>query len=230
MEENWRLMGEGLVCLLGIVAVVCAFLFGVRSGRVRERSEAARTRMQRNKMTIFRYQRQLDELHELVRQLEKDRDSQIMMSESYEQTQKELSHYHHKIEELERDIRRLSADANSSDGITGKPGSDFVQLLRSMRDDPLHANPSREEWAEIMIMTDLLFPGFLAGLKTRFGITRHEQEICCLIKWGFSRKEQLAVFNNTPDALTKSKGRLKKRLGLDEKTDLDNYIRSGLSG
>ena len=46
-----------------------------------------------------------------------------------------------------------------------------------------------------------------------------------MIKWNFSRKEQLAVFNNTPDALTKSKGRLKKRLDLDEKTDLDAYVR-----
>jgi len=33
----------------------------------------------------------------------------------------------------------------------------------------------------------------------------HEQEICCLVKWNFSRKEQLAVFNNTSEALTKSK-------------------------
>ena len=37
------------------------------------------------------------------------------------------------------------------------------------------------------------------------------------------------MFNNTPDALTKSKGRLKKRLGLDEKTDLDAYVRLLLS-
>ena len=68
-------------------------------------------------------------------------------------------------------------------------------------------------------MTDLLFNNFLTDLRNKYSITRHEQEICCLIKWNFSRKEQLAVFNNTPDALTKSKGRLKKRLGLDEKTD-----------
>ena len=83
-------------------------------------------------------------------------------------------------------------------------------------------NPSKEEWAEIIGMTDLLFNNFLTDLRNKYSITRHEQEICCLIKWNFSRKEQLAVFNNTPDALTKSKGRLKKRLGLDEKTDLES--------
>ena len=35
----------------------------------------------------------------------------------------------------------------------------------------------------------------------------------------------MAVFNNTTDALTKSKSRLKKRLQLDEKTDLEQLIR-----
>ena len=97
--------------------------------------------------------------------------------------------------------------------------------LCALKDDPLHVNPSKEEWAEIIGMTDLLFNNFLTDLRNKYSITRHEQEICCLIKWNFSRKEQLAVFNNTPDALTKSKGRLKKRLGLDEKTDLDAYVR-----
>lgn len=62
-------------------------------------------------------------------------------------------------------------------------------------------------------------------VKEKRGITRHEQEICCLVKWNFSRKEQLAVFNNTSEALTKSKNRLKKKLRLDEKVDLDQFIR-----
>ena len=62
-------------------------------------------------------------------------------------------------------------------------------------------------------------------MKQKSGITRHEEEICCLIKWNFPRKDQMAVFNNTTDALTKSKSRLKKRLQLDEKTDLDQFIR-----
>ena len=71
----------------------------------------------------------------------------------------------------------------------------------------------------------MLFNHILTDLKEKQGITRHEQEICCLVKWNFSRKEQLAVFNNTTDALTKSKNRLKKKLQLDEKTDLDQFIR-----
>ena len=48
------------------------------------------------------------------------------------------------------------------------------------------------------------------------------------MKWEFNRKEQLAIFNNTSDALTKSKQRLKKKLQLDDKSDLELFIRSYL--
>ena len=35
----------------------------------------------------------------------------------------------------------------------------------------------------------------------------------------------MAIFHNTTDALTKSKSRLKKRLQLTEKEDIDTFIR-----
>ena len=141
----------------------------------------------------------------------------------------ELTAYRQKMEQLEREILVLSGDNNLLDNATGKVDVDVPKLLCALKDDPLHVNPSKEEWSEIIGMTDLLFNNFLTDLRNKYSITRHEQELCCLIKWNFSRKEQLAVFNNTPDALTKSKGRLKKRLDLDEKTDLDAYVRLLLS-
>ena len=82
----------------------------------------------------------------------------------------------------------------------------------------------RNGW-NCFVRPTFFFNNFLTELKQKSGITRHEEEICCLIKWNFPRKDQMAVFNNTTDALTKSKSRLKKRLQLDEKTDLDQFIR-----
>lgn len=103
--------------------------------------------------------------------------------------------------------------------------ANVLSMLIQLKEDPLHTNLTRTEWNEILHYTDMLFNHILTDLKAKQGITRHEQEICCLVKWNFSRKEQLAVFNNTTDALTKSKNRLKKKLQLDEKTDLDQFIR-----
>ena len=101
----------------------------------------------------------------------------------------------------------------------------MLSTLIQLKEDPLHTNLTREEWNDLFHLTDILFNHILSGMKEKQGITRHEQEICCLVKWDFSRKEQLAVFNNTSEALTKSKNRLKKKLGLDEKVDLDQFIR-----
>lgn len=225
MEELWGIVANGIGCLLLIVAVMGSFWLGVRSGRIRERSEASRVRIRQNKVSIYRYQQQLEGVREQIARLEEERKSLELRSEAYERTQSELSGYHRRIEELERNIQSLSNDNRSLDKKDGKPDVDVINLVRSLRNDPLHTNPSKEEWTEIISMTDLLFNNYLTRLQSTAHITRHEQEICCLIKWDFSRKEQLAVFNNTPDALTKSKGRLKKRLGLDEKTELDAYIR-----
>mgnify|MGYP003210006601 CR=1 FL=1 len=197
MGEFWGFVDWGAGCLALIVAVVFSFLLGVRTGRIRERNESVRSRIRQNKANMYRYKQQLAE----------------------------LTAYRQKMEQLEREILVLSGDNNLLDNATGKVDVDVPKLLCALKDDPLHVNPSKEEWAEIIGMTDLLFNNFLTDLRNKYSITRHEQEICCLIKWNFSRKEQLAVFNNTPDALTKSKGRLKKRLGLDEKTDLDAYVR-----
>ena len=212
MGELWGFVDWGAGCLALIVAVVFSFLLGVRTGRIRERNESVRSRIRQNKANMYRYKQQLASYQEQVVRLERERDSLVIRSEAYDRIETELTAYRQKMEQLEREILVLSGDNNLLDNAT-------------LKDDPLHVNPSKEEWAEIIGMTDLLFNNFLTDLRNKYSITRHEQEICCLIKWNFSRKEQLAVFNNTPDALTKSKGRLKKRLGLDEKTDLDAYVR-----
>ena len=61
----------------------------------------------------------------------------------------------------------------------------YLSFYSALKDDPLHVNPSKEEWAEIIGMTDLLFNNFLTDLRNKYSITRHEQEICCLIKSEF---------------------------------------------
>lgn len=225
MGELWGFVDWGAGCLALIVAVVFSFLLGVRTGRIKARNEYVRSRIRQNKANIYRYKQQLASYQEQVVCLERERDSLAIRSEAYDRIELELTAYRQKMEQLEQDIRILSGDNNSLDNMSGKAGIDVPKLICALKNDPLHMNPSKEEWSEIIGMTDLLFNNFLTDLRSKYGITRHEQEICCLIKWNFSRKEQLAVFNNTPDALTKSKGRLKKRLGVDEKTDLDAYVR-----
>ena len=158
---------------------------------------------------------------EQINRLEQDLQNLTEESELYKERVSDLEYYKRKVRENEQVIERLSSASSE----TVELPVDAFSLLLQLKQDPVRTNLSRQEWMELLRTTDLLFNNFLTELKQKSGITRHEEEICCLIKWNFPRKDQLAVFNNTTDALTKSKSRLKKRLQLDEKTDLDQFIR-----
>lgn len=227
MSELFDLLYLSIGCIVLIVAVMVSFWLGRRSGRIDERRSSSRFWKKRQSLSMFRDKFLLASYKERVVSLEEEIKSFESRSDEYERAKSELACYQEKIEFLERSIGNNCSDENGiGTGESRWDESGFIAFVSLLREDPLHANPSREEWIEFIATTDMLFNGFISGLKEKYNITRHEQEICCLIKWNFTRKQQLSLFNNTPDALTKSKGRLKKRLGLEEKTDLDSYIRS----
>ncbi|MCK9344373.1 MAG: hypothetical protein M0P33_10745 [Massilibacteroides sp.] len=134
-----------------------------------------------------------------------------------------------KIKDCEQTIDLLNEEnIKLKKGHSFKPSinsSHFHSLLHLLKTDPVKTNLTKSDWDLIFTFTDELFNKFLTYLITHYFITRHEQEICCLIKWGFSRKEQIQIFNNTSAAMTKSRGRLKKRLLLNEKENLEHYLR-----
>lgn len=226
----WELLGWGIGCIILIFAVVISYLVGVQTGRRQERSLIAKMKIQKNKVSIFRYRQTILELEEQITCIEEEKTILTARSESVLQVEMSLQKYRNQITELEQAIGLLSTDNQElNDFIVSKAPKksniDVSLLLQSLKNDPVHTNLSKEEWDVLLNITDVFFNNCLKELKVKADITRHDQEICCLIKWNFSRKEQMAIFNNTSDALTKSKSRLKKRLGLDEKTDLDQYIR-----
>ena len=178
-------------------------------------------KIRKNKVAIYHYQKEKYDYIEQINRLEQDLQNLTEESELYKERVSDLEYYKRKVREHEQVIERLSSASSE----TIELPVDAFSLLLQLKQDPVRTNLSRQEWMELLRTTDLLFNNFLTELKQKSGITRHEEEICCLIKWNFPRKDQMAVFNNTTDALTKSKSRLKKRLQLDEKTDLDQFIR-----
>ena len=215
----WIFLFFCLGCVALIAGSLLGYLIGYRSGKRNERFRQVKERSKRNKLLMGRQQKERYEYTIRIRQLEESLSHLVKESEQYEEMTAELDFYRQKLQEKERLLQ------SSLEESTVISDWSLFTLLLQMREDPVHCNLSRQEWKEIIDQTDRLFNHFIKDLSDKFNLTHHEQEICCLIKWNFSRKEQLAVFNNTSDALTKSKGRLKKKLGLDEKTELDQFIR-----
>ena len=207
------------MCFIALIAgALLGFGVGYRTGRRQERFRQVKEKLKRSKAAICHWQK---ERYEYARQVSRLEDELLLLtteSEQYRERMSDLEFYQQKLLESERIISSISSDN------ADMPDLKTLSLLIQLKEDPLHTNLTREEWNELFHLTDLLFNHLLVRLKEKFGVTRHEQEICCLVKWNFSRRDQLAVFNNTSEALTKSKNRLKKKLQLDEKTDLDQFI------
>lgn len=204
-----------------IVGAVLGYLLGIRMARSKERHRLVKEKIRKNRVAIYHYQKEKYDYIEHIDRLEEELRNLTEESALYKERVADLDYYQRKVRESEQIIEQLSFASTE----TSEMPADAFSLLLQLKQDPVRTNLNRQEWNELLHTTDLLFNNFLTGLKQKSGITRHEEEICCLIKWNFARKDQMAVFNNTTDALTKSKSRLKKRLQLDEKTDLDQFIR-----
>lgn len=209
-------------CWVALIAgAVLGYIIGVRMARSKERHQLVKEKIRKNKVAIYHYQKEKYDYIGQINRLEEDLRNLAEESELYKERIADLDYYQRKVRESEQIIERLSAASEE----TIELPTDAFSLLIQLKQDPVRTNLTKPEWSELLHTTDLLFNNFLTELKQKSGITRHEEEICCLIKWNFPRKDQMAVFNNTTDALTKSKSRLKKRLQLDDKTDLDQFIR-----
>lgn len=204
------LFGIGL-----IAAVMLAYGLGLHVGKRQERVAISRKRWKQKQFLIGRHQTEREQYLEKIRFLEKELGRISLESADYQQKLDDIAFYRQKILICEQQIKQLSSAETEHPGLS---------LLLQLKEDPQHTNLSRQEWETLFAFTDLLFNNTLSSLQEKYNLTRHEQEICCLLKWQFSRKEQLAVFNNTSEALAKSKNRLKKHLQLDDKTDLDWFV------
>ncbi len=204
------LFGIGL-----IAAVMLAYGLGLHVGKRQERVAISRKRWKQKQFLIGRQQTEREQYLEKIQFLEKELGRISQESADYQQKLDDIAFYRQKILICEQQIKQLSSAETEHPGLS---------ILLQLKEDPQHTNLSRQEWETLFAFTDLLFNNTLSSLQEKYNLTRHEQEICCLLKWQFSRKEQLAIFNNTSEALAKSKNRLKKHLQLDDRTDLDLFV------
>ncbi len=204
------LFGIGL-----IAAVMLAYGLGLHVGKRQERVAISRKRWKQKQFLIGRQQTEREQYLEKIQFLEKELGRISQESADYQQKLDDIAFYRQKILICEQQIKQLSSAETEHPGLS---------ILLQLKEDPQHTNLSRQEWETLFTFTDLLFNNTLSSLQEKYNLTRHEQEICCLLKWQFSRKEQLAIFNNTSEALAKSKNRLKKHLQLDDRTDLDLFV------
>lgn len=84
---------------------------------------------------------------------------------------------------------------------------------------------SSSGWEWVFKLFDFLYSEFVMRLKEEYPqLTKHDLEICCLLKIGLSNDELSKVFSTTSESVTRAKGRTKKRLNLSVEDDLEQFV------
>lgn len=106
----------------------------------------------------------------------------------------------------------------------------YVAAFRSLlalKNESFRGELSRTDWEHLFELLDYLYAGFVNRLRDKYpALTRHDIEICCLLKFQFSNDELSRVFLTASESVTKAKGRLKKRLNMPPLGDLDEFIQN----
>ena len=98
-------------------------------------------------------------------------------------------------------------------------------LFIKLKAEPSYVFIGEKEHVHLCRITDKLYRQFATRLQTTYQeLTKHDIETCCLLKAGLTNQELSIIFNNTPAAITKSKNRIKKRIGLNGDTNLDSFL------
>lgn len=117
------------------------------------------------------------------------------------------------LQELTTEMLRLK---EREEALTGQLISTHP-LVAELRSKPRFLQP--EDFAQIATLVNKIYPHFTERLTEAFpNLTELDQQLCCLIKLGFS-VSQIAVFMAvSPTSVSQQKSRMKKRI-LQQKTD-----------
>lgn len=215
--EFGRVLLVGSVVFFVVVFLLCYYFYKYRSDR--KRVQEIEQTIEGNKELIDQYE------HEIVA-IKKDKDDTV------EDSHNKIGELNGKIMLLTAQNKNLSKHLKELGGETLKPDSSSLKyvtafrLLIALKYDVSKEKLSNEDWDKLFSLFDFLYSNYISRLQLEYPIlTKHDLEICCLLKSGFTHEELSHIFLTTSDSVTKAKGRLKRRLGISAQDDLEVFLR-----
>lgn len=88
-----------------------------------------------------------------------------------------------------------------------------VALINKMKSSPSYMPvKSADEWSNLFMFADSLFPGFSVSLDAVGELTDRDKEISCLVKLGFTTGQLAIFYGISPASITKAKFRIQKKI------------------
>lgn len=212
-KQNSQLIAAILIFLISIVGIYYYLRFRNNRARMKEISK----QILENEIEIRRLGKEIEGYQEEYSKVQESSTSKIS----------ELIGEMTLLVKQNRKLNSLLDDAKN--GITPKEDSKLVDyisafrilfLLRTEKEIPA-------KWTVLYPLVDFLYRDFVSRLQMNYDeLTKHDLEICILLKFGFTKEELRDVFHITLDGVIKAKKRLKKRLKLAADEDLDLFVRN----
>lgn len=126
-------------------------------------------------------------------------------SDRYEKVEKKISE--RRETRLEKNNQKLKSDLKVS----------LREIVKNNQHEP--------ETLTFFSDFEKIYPDFTSSLqKTVPNITTNEIKLCALLRMNLSAKEVSAVLNITPESVNKARYRLRRKIGLKPRDDLDLFL------
>lgn len=222
-KKNILLTGSFVGFIAILVIIYIYYKYRINQKLIRDISQ----RIRQNATEIEMYQEQILNYRNLQKETLKDYRNQIGELQG-------------KVSVLEDQNKTLSIHLVEKKG--NIPDSDdndlyaiYMQGLRILfmlrKKEDMDNNPDKKQlldgdWDKLFHLSNALHNDFIMRIKKEFpNLTKHDLEICCLLRFGITHDVLGLAFLTTSESVTKAKGRLKKRLNLSTSDDLDDFLR-----
>ncbi|RGN56125.1 tetratricopeptide repeat protein [Bacteroides fragilis] len=222
-KKNILLTGSFVGFIAILVIIYIYYKYRINQKLIRDISQ----RIRQNATEIEMYQEQILNYRNLQKETLKDYRNQIGELQGkvsvLEDQNKTLS-----IHLVEKKGNIPDSDDNDLYAIYMQ-GLRILLMLRKKED--MDNNPDKKQlldgdWDKLFHLSNALHNDFIMRIKKEFpNLTKHDLEICCLLRFGITHDVLGLAFLTTSESVTKAKGRLKKRLNLSTSDDLDDFLR-----
>jgi len=100
-----------------------------------------------------------------------------------------------------------------------------AEQLKTMSDLTHHLILNEDDWLRFKALFDSVYPGFFISLRNTVpDITQAEQRMAALSKLKLTAREAANLLGVSPNTVYTTRRRLRQRLGLEQDSDLENYL------
>jgi len=118
------------------------------------------------------------------------------------------------LSEIKNEITEISTEDKKLGG--------FLDKIADLIDGNLVLD---QDWKQFKLHFDEVHKGFFENLFSNHPeLTQNDLKLCAYLKINLSTKEMARILNVTPDAIKKSRQRLRKKLHLNAEEDLVNFV------